>query len=141
MLASWRIAWVRVASIGKLRIIGPRNAMNRLKDKVAIVTGASRGIGKAVASEFARQEANLVVVGVTDAAAAQEVTNAIKAMGREAISVMADVSQRAEVDALLQAALDEFGRVDILVNNAGIISPSPCWRSRKASGTGPWKFT
>ena len=67
----------------------------------------------------------MVVVAVTDVAAAQEVTDAIKAMGREAISVMADVSQRAEVDALVQAALDRFGKVDILVNNAGIISPSP----------------
>ena len=67
----------------------------------------------------------MVVVAVTDVAAAQEVTDAIKAMGREAISVMADVSQRAEVDALVQATLDRFGKVDILVNNAGIISPSP----------------
>ena len=99
--------------------------MNRLEDKVAIVTGASRGIGKAVALEFARQGAQLVVVAVTDEAAAEEVTDAIKALGREAISVMADVSQRAEVDALVQAAVDRFGKVDILVNNAGIISPTP----------------
>lgn len=99
--------------------------MNRLEDKVAIVTGASRGIGKAVALEFARQGADLVVVGVTDVEAAQEVTDAIKAIGRGAISTMADVSQRSEVDALVQLALDKFGKVDILVNNAGIISPSP----------------
>ena len=99
--------------------------MNRLEDKVAIVTGASRGIGKAVALEFARQGAQLVVVAVTDEAAAEEVTDAIKALGREAISVMVDVPQRAGVDALVQAAVDRFGKVDILVNNAGIISPSP----------------
>ncbi len=98
--------------------------MNRLQDKVAIVTGASRGIGKAVALEFVRQGAHVVVVAVSDLAAAQEVTDAIKALGREAISAMADVSQRAEVDALVQAALDKFGKVDILVNNAGIINPS-----------------
>ena len=99
--------------------------MNRLEDKVAIVTGASRGIGKAVALEFARQGAHLVVVAVTDVAAAKEVADAITAMGREAISLMADVSQRAEVNGLVQAALDRFGKIDILVNNAGIISPSP----------------
>ena len=99
--------------------------MNRLEDKVAIVTGASRGIGKAVALEFARQGARLVVVAVTDAAAAQEVTDSIKSLGRDAITAMADVSRRAEVDAVVQSALDSFGRVDILVNNAGIISPSP----------------
>ncbi len=99
--------------------------MNRLVDKVAIVTGASRGIGKAVALEFVRQGAHLVVVAVTDVAAAQEVAEAIKALGREAISAMADVSQRSEVDALVQLALEKFGKVDILVNNAGIISPSP----------------
>ena len=99
--------------------------MNRLEDKVAIVTGASRGIGKAVALEFVRQGTHLVVVAVTDVAAAQEVTVAIKALGGEAISVMAGVSQRAEVDALVQAALDRFGKVDILVNNAGILSPTP----------------
>ena len=100
-------------------------AINRLEDKVAIVTGASRGIGKAVALEFARQGAHCVVVGATEVAAAQEVANAIQALDREAISTMADVSQRSEVDALVQTALDRFGKIDILVNNAGIISPSP----------------
>ena len=99
--------------------------MNRLEDKVAIVTGASRGIGKAVALEFARQGAHLVVVAVADEAAAQETTDAIMAIGRGAILSMADVSQRTQVDAMVQAALDRFGKVDILVNNAGIISPSP----------------
>ncbi len=99
--------------------------MNRLQDKVAIVTGSSRGIGKAVALEFARQGAHLVVVAVADASAAQEVTDSIRSLGRDAITAMADVSRRAEVDAVVQAALDRFGRVDILVNNAGIISPSP----------------
>ncbi|HIN04850.1 MAG TPA: 3-oxoacyl-ACP reductase FabG [Dehalococcoidia bacterium] len=99
--------------------------MIRLEDKVAIVTGASRGIGKAVAMEFARQGANLVVVAVTDKSAAQEVTDSIEELGRDAITVMADVSQRAEVNGLVKAAIDRFGRVNILVNNAGILNPSP----------------
>lgn len=108
-----------------LRIRYAANIVTRLGDKVAVVTGASRGIGKAVALEFARQGADLVVVGVTDADAAQDVTDSIKAMGRESISVMADVSHRAEVDEIVQAALDKFGKIDILINNAGIISPTP----------------
>ena len=83
--------------------------MNRLEDKVAIITGASRGIGKAVALEFARQGAHVVVVGVSDEAAAQEVTEAIKELGREAIWAIADVSKRPEVDAVVQAALDHGG--------------------------------
>ena len=61
--------------------------MIRLEDKIAIVTGASRGIGKAVAMEFARQCANLVVVAVTDKSAAQEVTDSIEELGRDAITV------------------------------------------------------
>ena len=99
--------------------------MLRLEDRVAIVTGASRGIGRAVAMEFARQGAQVVVGAATDVAAAKEVTDAIKGLGREAIPVLADVSQPAEVDAMVRAALDRFGKIDILVNNAGIISPSP----------------
>ena len=99
--------------------------MLRLEDRVAIVTGASRGIGRAVAMEFARQGAQVVVGAATDVAAAKEVTDAIKGLGREAIPVLADVSQPAEVGAMVRAALDRFGKIDILVNNAGIISPSP----------------
>ena len=99
--------------------------MNRLQDKVAIITGASRGIGRAVALEFAREGAHVVVVGTSDPAAAQEVADEVKALGREALAVMTDVSQRSEVDALVQATLDKFGKIDILVNNAGIIHPVP----------------
>ncbi|PKB68872.1 MAG: hypothetical protein BZY81_00495 [SAR202 cluster bacterium Io17-Chloro-G4] len=99
--------------------------MSRLEDKVAIVTGASRGIGKAVALDFARHGAHLVVGAVTDVSAAQGVTDSINAMGGKAISFIADVSKRKEVDDLVNAALERFGKVDILVNNAGIISPNP----------------
>ena len=117
--------------------IGPRGAqcsqagedgkrtVLRLENKVAIVTGASRGIGKAVAIEFARQGANVVVGSGTDVAAAEAVTDAITATGREAIAMVADVSQSSEVAVMVQTALDRFGKIDILVNNAGIINLSP----------------
>jgi NAD(P)-dependent dehydrogenase (short-subunit alcohol dehydrogenase family) len=67
----------------------------------------------------------VVVVGGVDAAAAQEVADEVKALGGEALMVMTDVSQRVEIDALVDATLKRFGKIDILVNNAGIINPVP----------------
>ncbi len=91
-----------------------------LADKVAIVTGAGRGIGKAVALALAAQGAKVVVNYSRSADAAQEVVNAIAGFGGEAIAVQADVAVAAQVDALLTQTKEKFGRVDILVNNAGI---------------------
>ena len=91
----------------------------RLKDKVAIITGATKGIGLACAQEFADEGAKVVVVGRTDSlgeAAAQE----IRAAGGKALFVHCDVSQKAEVDALVKATVDHFGRIDVVVNNAGV---------------------
>jgi 3-oxoacyl-[acyl-carrier protein] reductase len=92
-----------------------------LQDKVAIVTGSSRGIGRAVALEFAREGARVTVVGVTDEGAARGVAGEIAATGSQAIVAMADVTQRAQVEDMVKATLNAFGRIDILVNNAGII--------------------
>lgn len=91
-----------------------------LKDKVAVVTGASRGIGRAIAVELARRGARVVVNYHQNAQAAEEVVAAIRAEGGEAIAFQADVSDAAQAQALIQAALDTYGRLDILVNNAGI---------------------
>jgi glucose 1-dehydrogenase len=91
----------------------------RLKDKVSIITGATKGIGLACAQEFAQEGAKVVMCGrIQDLgeAAAQE----IRAAGGEAIFVKCDVSQKAQVDALVQAALDHYGRIDVVVNNAGV---------------------
>ena len=91
----------------------------RLKDKVAIITGATKGIGLACAQEFADEGAKVVLVGRTDSlgeAAAQE----IRAAGGKALFVHCDVSQKAEVDALVKATVDHFGRIDVVVNNAGV---------------------
>lgn len=91
-----------------------------LKGKTAIVTGASRGIGKAIAEELAKNGANIVLNYRTSANAVEEVLESIKQNGVNAIAVQADVSKSEEAQKLIQAAVDSFGRIDILVNNAGI---------------------
>ncbi|MCS7283931.1 MAG: 3-oxoacyl-[acyl-carrier-protein] reductase [Anaerolineae bacterium] len=91
-----------------------------LEGKVAVVTGASRGIGRAIALELARRGARLVVNYHRSAAAAEEVVAAIRAGGGEAIAVGADVSDFQQAQTLIQAAINAFGRIDILVNNAGV---------------------
>lgn len=90
----------------------------RLKDKVAIVTGGGRGIGRAVALAYAREGARLVVSDV-DLEPAREVAAEITGQGGRALALKTDVSSRAEVQGMVEAALKEFGQIDILVNNAG----------------------
>ncbi len=87
--------------------------------KVAVVTGSSRGIGRAIALRLAEAGAKVVVNYWRNEAAANEVIEQIKANGGEAIAVQADVSQTTQAEALIEAAKSAFGRVDILVNNAG----------------------
>ena len=99
---------------------GNQEATMRLKDKVAIVTGAGRGIGRAIAIRYGQEGAKVVVNYSASETAADEVVAAIRGAGGEAIALKADVAIKAEVDGLVQAALDAFGRIDILVNNAGI---------------------
>lgn len=92
----------------------------RLQDKVAIVTGAGRGIGRAIAVRLAREGAKVVVNYGKSADAAEQVVSEIGDSGGEAIAVRADVSVAADVEAMVSAAKDKFGRVDLLVCNAGI---------------------
>lgn len=96
----------------------------RLKDKVALVTGSSRGVGKAVALGFAREGAKVVINYTSNQGAANEVVKAIEEMGTKAIAVKADVAKKADAEALVQAAVQAFGRIDILVNNAGFTRPA-----------------
>jgi 3-oxoacyl-[acyl-carrier protein] reductase len=91
-----------------------------LAGRAAIVTGAGRGIGRAIALELARAGCNLVLNYHTSANAAEEAAEEIRALGRKAIPAQADVSDAAQVDQLVDTAQRELGTVDILVNNAGI---------------------
>ncbi|WP_372655914.1 SDR family oxidoreductase [Halobacteriovorax sp.] len=92
--------------------------------RTAIVTGSSRGIGKAIALRLAKDGLNVVVNYSSNLEAAQEVVNEIKEYGANGIAVKADVSKMNEVLSLFDTAESEFGRVDVLVNNAGIMSLS-----------------
>lgn len=92
----------------------------RLKDKVALVTGASRGIGRGIAEIFAEEGAHVAVNYTANAQAAEDVAAWVRGKGRRAITVKADVANRAEVEAMVNRTWDELGPIDILVNNAGI---------------------
>src|SRR5262245_32274445 len=91
----------------------------RLNEKVAIVTGAASGIGKAIAERYGAEGAHVVVNDV-GAAGAEAVAQAITAAGGSALALAADVSDAGQVDALFEATLARFGTLDVLVNNAGL---------------------
>ncbi|MEP7378487.1 MAG: 3-oxoacyl-[acyl-carrier-protein] reductase [Chloroflexota bacterium] len=94
--------------------------MIELTGKSAVVTGGSRGIGKAIALRFAQQGADICFSYRGNGDAATATTGEIEALGRRCVAVQADVTQPDAAEALVKAALDAFGKVDILVNNAGI---------------------
>jgi 3-oxoacyl-[acyl-carrier protein] reductase len=96
----------------------------KLKDKIALVTGSSRGIGRAVALAYAKEGAKVVVNYTSNEKAAKEVVEAIDKMDSQAIAVKADVAKKAEAERLVQAGIDQFSRIDILVNNAGFGRPA-----------------
>ncbi len=99
---------------------------------MAIVTGASRGIGRAVAVTLATAGAR--VVAVARGAHAEATVEAIRAAGGEALAATADVTVAADVEAMVKAALDQFGQVDILVNNAGITRDQLLLRMKRKTG-------
>jgi 3-oxoacyl-[acyl-carrier protein] reductase len=91
-----------------------------LAGKAALVTGGSRGIGRAVSEALAREGAAVAVVAGRDLAAAEETASAVRALGVGGMALQGDVSDSAQVESMLAAALERLGRLDILVNNAGI---------------------
>ena len=106
--------------------------MAKLKNKVAVVAGASKGIGASIAKHLAAEGARVVVNHASSAAAADQVVNEIRAAGGEAVAVQADVSQPAQVKALFDATGKAFGAADVLVNNAGVRWVAVCVSKRWA---------
>ncbi|MFL6559319.1 MAG: 3-oxoacyl-[acyl-carrier-protein] reductase [Bacillus sp. (in: firmicutes)] len=102
-----------------------------LEGKAALVTGASRGIGREIALELARQGANVAVNYSGSESKANEVVDEIKALGREAIAIKCDVSNSEEVAAMVKGTIDNFGKLDILVNNAGITKDNLLMRMKE----------
>jgi len=91
-----------------------------LSDRVAIVTGSGRGIGRAIALKLAEVGATIVINDIGDASPVDSLAEEIKAMNRESLAILGDVSLSSDVDRMVEAAIATYGKVDILVNNAGI---------------------
>src|SRR5713101_4329604 len=108
-----------------LKQIKEREMSRPFANKVAIVTGASRGMGQAIAEALAANGANVVVNYVRNKGFAEDLVHRIRQNGGQALAVQADVSNIADLETLFQATMEQFGRVDILVNNAGIMTTKP----------------
>jgi 3-oxoacyl-[acyl-carrier protein] reductase len=104
----------------KIKKIGGHHIGMRLKNKISLVTGASRGIGRAIALTFAREGSEVIVNYTKSKDKADDVVKEIMKMGRKAIAIQADVANKDEVTTMVDEGLKAFGRIDILVNNAGI---------------------
>lgn len=95
--------------------------MNRLEKKVALVTGGGSGIGKAIAIAYAKEGADVCVIGRT-LSRVEETAREIEKIGRKALALKADVLKITEIEEMVQATIKRFGKIDILVNNAGIVT-------------------
>ncbi|HUB91999.1 MAG TPA: glucose 1-dehydrogenase [Dyella sp.] len=99
--------------------------MSKLKNKVALVTGASKGIGAAIAKALAAEGASVVVNYASSKAGADAVVNDIVKAGGKAVTVQGDVSKAADAQAIVDAAIEHYGRLDVLVNNSGVYEFAP----------------
>jgi len=100
----------------------------KFKEKIALVTGSSRGIGRAIALEFAREGANVVVNSSKTETEGKKVVEEIKNIGSDAIYIKCDISKEEQVKEMINKTLEKFGKIDILVNNAGIVYDVPLFQ-------------
>src|SRR5690348_1104332 len=105
-------------SIGSCDVAQGGRTMGKLDGKVALVTGSGRNIGRATALRLADEGAHVIVNARTNQGEADAVAEEVRARGVKALPILADVAQRDQVDALVDQAFSEFGRIDILINNA-----------------------
>jgi len=108
----------------------------QLKDKVAIITGSSRGVGRFMAEEMAKEGCHIVVAARSEEEGDPKLPGTIystaeelRRLGARALPVRTDVTDEASIQAMVKATLDEFGRIDILINNAGIMFPGRLWET------------
>ncbi len=99
----------------------------RLANKVALITGSSQGIGRAIAERFAQEGADVVINYNRTPGGAEEVLHTVEAAGRHGLIIKADLSSTTQIRTLISTAIQHFGRLDILVNNAGIETHAPFW--------------
>ena len=123
----------------------------RLKGKITLITGASRGIGRGIAEVFADEGADVAVNYVASAQQAEEVARSLRDRGRRAIAVKADVAARSDVEAMVDTVWKELGPIDVLVNNAAILYDT--WQNAvnadfdtvnqafRTNLFGPWRLT
>jgi 7-alpha-hydroxysteroid dehydrogenase len=111
----------------------------RLDDRVAIVTGAGRGIGRGIALALAEAGAD-VVCAARSSAQIENTAEQVRALGRRALAVPCDVMERAQLEHLVEAALDAFGQIDVLVNNAGGWPPKPALRTGEKDFEAAFRF-
>ncbi len=120
-----QLVWERDRDALRQKFFLKGNIMSKLTGKVAIVTGASKGIGAAIAKSLAADGASVVVNYASSKAGAEKVVAAITAAGGKAVAVGGDVSKAADAKGIVDAAIKNYGRIDILVNNSGVYEFAP----------------